>query len=155
MRDKAVSSLAHDWQKSGVEPGDILLVHSSIRRTLRRIKSMGTKPHPDIILDSLLKALEPSGTLILPLFNFDFADGILFDIRSTKSQMGILTEIGRQHPNAVRTGHPIYSFAVIGSQSVEFERVRNFSGYGADSPFAILHELGGKIAILDFRINTA
>jgi aminoglycoside 3-N-acetyltransferase len=30
-----------------------------------------------------------------------------------------------------------------------FRGIDNFSGYGADSPFAILHQAGGKIAVLD------
>jgi len=49
----------------------------------------------------------------------------------------------------VRTGHPIYSFAVIGARAREFKGVVNFSGYGADSPFGLLYRGGGKIAILD------
>lgn len=63
--------------------------------------------------------------------------------------MGALTEAGRTHPLAVRTGHPIYSFAVIGAESQRFKAVNNFSGYGGDSPFAMLREMGGKIAVLD------
>ncbi|TDA70079.1 MAG: hypothetical protein D9V47_03140 [Clostridia bacterium] len=46
-------------------------------------------------------------------------------------------------------GHPIYSFAVIGALSERFHGVDNFSGNGAGSPFGILCELDGKIAVLD------
>jgi aminoglycoside 3-N-acetyltransferase len=37
---------------------------------------------------------------------------------------------------------------VIGPQAKRFD-VDNFSGYGPDSPFAILRQLDGKIAVLD------
>lgn len=97
----------------------------------------------------MLARLGPDGTLVLPLFNFDFAQGVAFDIRSTPSHMGVLTEIGRTWPGAVRTGHPIYSFAAIGARADDFAGVDNKSGYGADSPFAIVRELGGEIAALD------
>ncbi len=63
--------------------------------------------------------------------------------------MGALTEAGRAHPDAVRTEHPIYSFAVIGKEASRFRDLRNFSGYGPDSPFAVLRALDGKVAILD------
>jgi aminoglycoside 3-N-acetyltransferase len=49
----------------------------------------------------------------------------------------------------VRTGHPIYSFAAIGGAAEKFRGVRNFSGYGADSPFGMLHRMDGKIAVID------
>jgi len=87
--------------------------------------------------------------LLFPLFNFEFTEGVAFDIRTTPSQMGVLTETARQLDGAVRTGHPIYSFAVIGARAEEFADIDNFSGYGADSPFARLRVLGGRIAILD------
>jgi len=87
--------------------------------------------------------------LLLPLFNFDVASGVPFDSRSTPSQMGALTEAGRTRAEAVRTGHPIYSFAVLGNARERFWGLNNFSGYGADSPFAMLHKAGGKIAVLD------
>lgn len=104
---------------------------------------------PSDILDTFLAALGPDGTLVLPLFNFDFAKGTPFDIRHTPSQMGALTEAGRIHPDAVRTGHPIYSFAAIGAQAHRFRDVDNVSGYAEDSPFGILRELNATIAVLD------
>lgn len=62
--------------------------------------------------------------------------------------MGALTEAARKHPLAVRTKHPIYSFAAIGYKAKEFESIDNFSGYGDDSPFGKLLELNAKIAVL-------
>lgn len=144
-----VTRLAKDWLGAGVEKGDMLLVHSSTARTLRRIKKMGGDPDPSLIIESLLNALGIDGTLIFPLFNFDFTKGIPFDIRNSPSQMGIMTEAGRQWPGAIRTGHPIYSFAVIGRYAYLFEDIKNYSGYGEDSPFGILHRNKGKIAVLD------
>ena len=143
------NTLSHDWNSSGIKTGDTVLLHSNVSNTLRRIKKLGAKPSLEIILNSFLAAVGKQGTLILPLFNFDFTEGVSFDINKTPSQMGALTELARKHPNAVRTGHPIYSFAAIGANANKFKNVRNFSGYGKDSPFGIIHELNGKIAVLD------
>jgi len=137
------SALAQNWRKCGVNPGDIVLVHSSLKRTLQTYNTT-----PLAVMESFLEAVGPDGTVLFPLFNFDFTKGVPFDIRNTPSQMGALTEAARVHSNALRSGHPIYSFAIIGPQAQHFN-VDNFSGYGPDSPFAILRQLGGKIAVLD------
>ena len=131
--------LVRGWQNAGIGPGDTVLVHSRLVPTLKRLRAAGLEATPDIVLDSLLDALGSHGTLLLPLFNFDFTRGVPFDIRSTPSQMGILTEAGRLRANAVRTGHPIYSFAAIGAKADAFRDVVNFSGYAQDSPFGILY----------------
>jgi aminoglycoside 3-N-acetyltransferase len=144
-----IQELASEWKKAGVKEGDVILVHSDIKRTFKRYLNLGVKFTSQDILWSFLSAIGKSGTLLLPLFNFDFTRGIPFDIRATPSCMGALTEAGRKHSLAVRTGHPIYSFAAIGFDVEKFRSINNYSGYGSDSPFAILRELNGKIAILD------
>ncbi|MBF0594897.1 MAG: AAC(3) family N-acetyltransferase [Candidatus Omnitrophica bacterium] len=144
-----ILSLAEEWAQAGVNKGDVVLLHSDIKRTLKRYLREGRNISPNILLESFLSAVGETGTLLLPLFNFDFTRGVPFDIRYTPSQMGALSEAGRLFPKAVRTGHPIYSFAVIGAQAQRFAGVNNFSGYDKDSPFAILRALNGRIAVLD------
>ena len=141
--------LAKEWARAGIQKGDTVLLHSNIKRTFKRYLKNGIRLTKEDILTSFLTALGPSGTLLLPLFNFDFTKGIAFDIRHSQSAMGALTEAGRTHPNAIRTGHPIYSFVAIGHKAEKFKGINNFSGYGPDSPFALLKELNGKIAVLD------
>jgi aminoglycoside 3-N-acetyltransferase len=94
-------------------------------------------------------AVGKSGTLLFPAFNFDFTEGASFDILNTPSQMGALSEAARVHSKSIRTGHPIYSFSVIGALAPLFKEVNNFSGYGDDSPFSILLKNKGKIASID------
>jgi aminoglycoside 3-N-acetyltransferase len=146
-----LEDLKNRWLGAGIETGDTVLVHSNIKRTLVDFRRAGYPISPEDILQSFLAAIGPKGTLILPLFNFDFTQGIAFDIRSTPSHMGALTEAGRLRAEAVRTGHPIYSFAVIGDKARLFENVDNESGYSEQSPFGILRELDGKIAVLDLE----
>jgi len=107
--------------------------YSNIKRTLLEYKRNGSSISPGDILDSLLDVLGQQGTLLLPLFNFDFTQGVPFDIRTTPSQMGSLTEVARKHKDAIRTGHPIYSFAVIGNYQKLFSKVDNESAYAEDS----------------------
>ena len=141
--------LAALWARAGIVRGDTLLLHSSTRRWAIALNQAGCADPISLLLDSFLHALGETGTLLLPLFNFDFTTGIGFDIRTTRSQMGALTEAARLHPRARRTAHPIYSFAVIGAQAERFAALRNVSGYAEDGPFGQLKVLGGKIAVLD------
>lgn len=145
MSDALKARLIEDWRRCGLEPGRMTLIHSSLRRTLACLGGAGDI---DLVLDSFIEA-SSGGTLLFPLFNFDFTKGVTFDIRSTPSHMGALTEAARLRPGAVRTGHPVYSFAALGAEAHRFEGLTNISGYGADSPFAILRQAGGRIGVLD------
>ncbi len=150
---EAIEWLKSRWRSSGIESGDILLLHSNILRTLRILKQKGFQPSVKILLESFINSVGKDGTLLFPLFNFDFVKGIAFDMKSTKSHMGALSEAARNYPKAVRTGHPVYSFCAIGRLSHKFSGVDNVSGYGIDSPFGILRKLDGKVAVLDVEEN--
>lgn len=146
-----IETLQQRWIKSGLTEGDTVLIHSNIKRTLVEYRRNKILLSPQDILESFLDVIGPKGTLLLPLFNFDFAKGIPFDISNSESQMGVLTEAGRKFSGAIRTGHAIYSFAVIGYKSSDFVGIDNVSGYAEDSPFGLLKRLNGKIASLDLE----
>lgn len=141
--------LVEQWRAVGICEGDCLLLHANSLRAMVQLRRASLPATPEMVLTSFLEAVGPEGTLLFPLFNFDFTRGVAFDIRHTPSQMGGLSEAARVHPAAVRTGHPLYSFAVIGKHSCRFAGLDNRSGYGADSPFALVRELNGKIGLLD------
>jgi len=150
-KSSKISSLIDTWRDIGIETGDMLLVHSSLKRTLRNLNADIGDVTPGDILQSFQEALGEKGTLILPAFNYGFARGEPFDIRNNPSLMGVLTETARQAPGAVRTGHPIFSFIALGADSGRFRDLDNYSAFGPDSPFAIIKEMNGKIAVLDVR----
>ncbi len=149
----ALKLLQKRWNDSGLKSGDTILLHTSLKRTFMEMDKRGYKLSPKIILDSFLATLGKNGTLLLPLFNFDFTKGIEFDFNKTKSRMGVLTECARKHKDAVRTGHPIYSFCAIGKYSYIFKDLDNYSAFGSDSPFAILRKINGKIGVIDLMEN--
>lgn len=137
------------WAESGLQRGDIVLFHSSMARTFRYLLSKGVKPDPRLVIDSILDQVGAEGTVLFPLFNFDFPATKEFSMLSTPSQMGVITEFSRLNYAGNRTGHPIYSFYAIGAHSEEFKDLNNRSGYGPDSPFAKLLEMDGKVASVD------
>jgi aminoglycoside 3-N-acetyltransferase len=74
-------SLKDKWLRSGIEIGDTILIHSNIKRTFIEGLRAGLRISPTEILDSFIDAISPEGTLLLPLFNFDFSRGACFDIK--------------------------------------------------------------------------
>lgn len=139
------------WEGAGLDFGDTVLIHSSVKRVLTNLLQQGQQTNPNLIIDSLLRVVGAEGTIVFPLFNFDFPELKYFSMLTTPSQMGVLTEFARTNYEGFRTGHPIYSFYAIGRNSPEFRGINNNSGYGTDSPFAKLVELDGKIASIDLE----
>lgn len=89
----------------GVEPGDLLVVHSSL-------SSFGTvEGGAETVVAAILDAIGPEGTLVVPTFNF--APGV-FDPRETPSVVGRITEVVRTRSDAVRSLHPTHSVAAVG-----------------------------------------
>jgi aminoglycoside 3-N-acetyltransferase len=140
----AFEKLVEGFQKLGVEQGDTLLVHSSY-------KSFGkVDGGPQTVIRALEAALatEGDGTLIMPTFNFDFNKGELWDVRTTPSKMGVLTELVRTDPRAKRVFHPFYSFAILGKYAEMLGSLRYKSAYERDSVFGKLRDLDGKIMVI-------
>ncbi|MEO8664940.1 MAG: AAC(3) family N-acetyltransferase [Ignavibacteria bacterium] len=148
-RKNIVRELADSWNESGIDKGDMVLIHSSLSSFLKRYRTSGIELTLPEILNSFIESVGDKGTLIFPTYNFDFAKGKAFDIRNSRSETGALTEAARNHPDFVRTGHPMFSFAVKGHHRDKFKNLYNHNAFGKDSPFAKLLEFNGKIAALD------
>ncbi|MBE9524768.1 MAG: AAC(3) family N-acetyltransferase [Chloroflexi bacterium] len=130
------------FRATGLESGDTLLVHSSYK------SFGGVDGGPQTVIDALLTVLGPEGTLIMPTFNFDFCKGEPWDVRSTPSHMGAITNIVRENPKARRVFHPIYSFAVLGKQAEFLTQDPYKSSYERNSLFGKLRDLDGVIMIV-------
>jgi aminoglycoside 3-N-acetyltransferase len=105
------SDLVSDLQRLGVPEGGLLMVHSSLR-------SIGqVEGGADTVVEALLEALGPPGTLVVPTFSDEIAaryNGFVFDVANTPSYVGAITEAARTRPDARRSHHPWHSVAAIG-----------------------------------------
>ena len=139
-----LTDLVDGFRALGVEAGDTLLVHSSY-------KSFGpVDGGPQTVIRALELAVdtEHDGTLVMPTFNFGFNKGEPWDVRTTPSKMGVLTELARQDPRAKRVFHPFYSFAVLGKHAEMLGGLRYKSAYERNSVFGKLRDLDGKIMVI-------
>ncbi len=136
--------LVRDLISLGVRPDDLLMVHSSLR-------SIGlVEGGPETVVDALLQALGPQGTLVVPTFTYPTAGdpAFVFDPVHTPSQMGAISEAARQRPNAHRSIHLAHSIAAIGPLAQTIATSGGASGWDADSPMRQVFDRNGRYLLL-------
>ncbi|GGU47585.1 aminoglycoside N(3)-acetyltransferase [Streptomyces lavendofoliae] len=158
----------------GVEPGGFLLVHASLR-AVGPVAGGGAT-----VLRAVREALGPDGTVVVPAFtarNSDTSSAYRERVRllgeagraavraamppydaetmPCDAGLGVLPEIVRRSPGAMRSAHPQTSFAALGPYA---EKV--VSGHrpdchlGEDSPLARLYDLRARVLMLGTGFGT-
>ncbi len=134
----------------GIQPGDLLQVHSSL-------KSLGyVEGGAETVVDALVEAVSPGGTVMVPTFNHGIAD--VFDVKTTPSVNGAITEALRQRPAARRSVHPTHPYAAIGPLAEELTGEHlDLLTFDVRSPLGKLAEWGGLVLLLGVGMdrNTA
>ena len=156
--------IAADLRELGLRGGDIVLVHTSLR-------ALGwVCGGPVAVVQALLDVLGVDGTLMVPTHsgeNSDPKDWVnppvpqswwpvireqmpAYDPAITPSyKVGILPEIVRNWPGALRSAHPQMSFAAIGPAAGELLADHELpSQLGEESPLGALDRAGGKVLLL-------
>lgn len=137
------------WNSTQIRRGDSILFHANATRLIKNCLKKDKAFKIKTIIKTLLEKLGPNGTLIVPTFSFKSIKSKFFDIKNTPSEMGMISEIIRKHPNSIRTGHPVYSFAVLGKKKFFFKNMNNFDAFSSKSPFQKIYDYNFKIAIMD------
>jgi aminoglycoside 3-N-acetyltransferase len=158
------ASLADDIRRIGVQAGDTVLAHSSLR-------AIGwVQGGARTVVRALLDVLGLAGTLVVPTQTADNRDPASWDdppvpaaywpqiraqlpafdpARSPSHRMGAVAECVRTWPGAIRSGHPQTSFAALGPAAAGLLAGHRLeSQLGESSPLARLEEIGAKILLL-------
>jgi aminoglycoside 3-N-acetyltransferase len=150
-----MEALAASFLAAGVRPGGVLLVHSSL-------SSLGDVPGgADTVLDALLLALGPNGTLVVPTLSYLFCteENPVFDVRSTPTSLGAIPSCALKRAGALRSLHPTHSCCAIGALAAEVvaRHAADTSPVGPGSPFAAVRALKGQVGFLGCgtRTNTS
>lgn len=108
-------SLLTQLEKMTIDPEGTIIVHSSM-------KSIGAVDGgADTVLDAFLEFMQ-DGLLVFPTHTWDAVHGEQprFYSATTPSHIGILTELFRKQPQAIRSLHPTHSVAAIGKDAQAF-----------------------------------
>lgn len=168
--------LGDDLKRLGLREGDIVLVHSSLRRIGFVIGGAAC------VVQSLLDVLGPSGTLVVPAFTANNSDPRRWELTGHQSvpaarwpairdsmpafdpaltpsfRMGVVAEAVRTWPGAVRSGHPQTSFAAVGAAAAALMASHPPScHFGRGTPLETLNQANGKVLLLgvSFGVCTA
>ncbi|MFA5865721.1 MAG: AAC(3) family N-acetyltransferase [Phycisphaerae bacterium] len=149
------NQIAADLELLGLRSGDIVLVHSSL-------SSLGfVEGGPDAVIDALLETLGPHGTLLMPSFQQGseyelLRRGCTFDLRTSPSELGIITEIFRRRPGVIRSVSPTHCVAGIGPRAGELlaDHLTCLVSVGRGSPYDNLVRAEGRILLLGVTHTT-
>lgn len=143
--------LRADFAKIGICPGDVLVVHSSM-------KSMGyVDGGAPCVISALMDVLGENGTLIFPTFTYrtSYVESF-YSNKDTPSCVGLLSETFRKMDGVIRTDHPTHSVALRGKLTdmlVENERL-NDTPMGVYSPYRRLPDVNAKILMLGCSLSS-
>jgi aminoglycoside 3-N-acetyltransferase len=159
--------LVADLQQLGVSAGQVLMVHSAVRAVGPLIGG------PNIIIQALLDALTPAGTLLMYVGwqeapsdsgTLPATEQALFraacppyDPRIARAvrDHGILVEWFRTWPGVLRSAHPDCSMAALGAQAAWLTADHPLRyGYGNGSPLHKLCEMGWAVLMLGAPLDT-
>ena len=136
--------IADDLRRLGVRPGQILMPHSSLR-SLGQVD--GAAP---TVVDALLDALGPDGTLVGSSFNYATAQAsdFVFDPLNTPSDMGAIADEIRRRAGNDRSRHLTHSVSAIGRHAQTIVTAGGLTAWDADSPLGAVFKLGGQFLLL-------
>lgn len=168
-----VDSLVSDLRDLGIERGETLLVHSSLR-------ALGwVAGGAQAVVDALQQAVTPAGTLVVPTFTSQYSDPADWsnppvpaewvqripdamppfrpEVTPTRG-VGVVPECFRTYPATVRSRHPEYSFGAWGADAGAIVADHSYDrGLGDDSPLAALEAREARVLLLGVghEVNTS
>jgi aminoglycoside 3-N-acetyltransferase len=155
MTDKkglSQTEIEQGFRRIGLDSGQVVLVHSAMR-TFGYIEGGA-----DSVMGAFLEVLGPQGTLVAPTFTFchEIEHDPIIDPLQDRSEMGIITETVRLHPEAKRSTAYRHSFAALGRRRKVITRVDpSLSSFDLRSSFGVMLALDTQIVLLGMPYSTS
>ena len=137
----------------GIRQGDTIIVHSSL-------KSFGqVDGGADTVIDALIESVGSEGTVVVPTLAMkNFSEAYNTWHIDKPSDTGLITEVFRKRPNALRSDQATHSVAAIGKKAEYLTATHGQTGlrygiygnspFAEDSPWQKLYDMNAKIVML-------
>jgi aminoglycoside N3'-acetyltransferase/NAD(P)-dependent dehydrogenase (short-subunit alcohol dehydrogenase family) len=149
------TQLENQLKIMGITAGDTLLMHSAFR------VFNGFEGTPEQVIACVLNVIGESGNLVMVSMPYGGSTaaylraGVPFDVRHTRSAMGVITEIFRHTPGVVRSINPAHPILAWGPAApwliADHEHTRYSCGKG--SPFEKLVHVQAKALLFDVSLR--
>jgi len=151
------AELSHQLSEMGIGTGDTLLVHSSLS------KIGYVEGGPQTIIDALLEVVGVGGHVLMPNspnagYQLEYIRNLaVFDVAESPSALGVITEVFRKQPTAIRSVSVTEPVSCIGPRAFEFVGAHfgELTPYTSKSPFFKVAENGGKILYIGVTLANA
>ncbi len=144
--------IARGLRETGLESGDVVLVHSAMR-TFGHIDGGA-----ETVVAALLEILGEHGTLVMPTYTFvhEAEEDPIIDPVNDPSEMGIITETVRLRPDALRSIAFRHSFAAVGRRArVITEIDPALSVFDLRSSFGVMLALDTQVLLLGLTYQSS
>ena len=141
----------------GLADGAVVLMHAGWS------PFSGFRGTPQALLDAVVRVIGDRGTLLMVSMAYAgsaheyLTRGAPFDVRTTMSRMGLLTEVFRRRAGVRRSLNPVHPVLALGPQADWLVAGHDGTLFscGEDTPFEKLARVGGKILLYDVPFLTA
>ena len=164
MRAISQKDLVTDLIGLGLESGDVVIVHTSLKNIGYVCGGAQT------VIEALIEVVGLDGTIMMPTQswkNLDPETGVHWDVDESEwdkirenwpaydknitptNTMGAVAEMFRQWPGSIRSDHPARSVCAWGKYAEYLTKEHTLSNiFGEGSPIAKLYELDAKVLLL-------
>lgn len=172
MTTPTCASLLDDLRTLGVAPGDLLMVHASMR-ALGLSRSQGVEQGAELLLSALTEAVGAQGTLLMILgteYTHDWVNqrpvaeraqllagtpALRHQEAPAFAEVGWLAEVFRTWPGVRLSANPSGRFAAWGARAEELVRDQPWDDYyGPGSPLEKFCAWGGRVLRLGASFDT-
>ncbi|MBF0623459.1 MAG: AAC(3) family N-acetyltransferase [Magnetococcales bacterium] len=132
-----------------VAPGDMLYVQSDLKGFGKLVPGLTKTALLEGLFGLFVDLVGPTGHLVVPTYSYSWGPGSperRFDVRHTRSQVGLFSEYARQRPDVTRTTDPFFSCVVWGPERDNLARVGD-DAFGVGSIFDTLHQRNAWLLI--------
>lgn len=147
-------------KKVGVKEGSVIYVGTDATKivysAIKELRLKGKEESElfiDTLVDTLQEVVTNSGTILFPVYSWDFCKGKSFDYKKTQGEVGaICNYILNNRSDFIRTRHPMYSLMVWGKDAELLAAMDNQNAWVGNTPYAYMHK--NNAIELDLSVDT-